>query len=92
MKNPMTEKTVSWASQSKKQLYVQLALSLLRNNTPVLLIGENFAEEVIDEITNTIMNSVETSKLFLHELYLFQVQKSSLMIFIQKCRKRENLF
>ena len=36
MKNPMTEKTVSWASQSKKQLFVQLALSLLRNNTPVL--------------------------------------------------------
>ena len=69
MKNPMTEKTVSWASQSKKQLFVQLALSLLRNNTPVLLIGENFAEEVIDEITNTIMNSVETSKLFLYELH-----------------------
>ena len=62
-------KTVSWASHSKKQLYAQLALSLLRNNTPVLLIGENFAEEVIDEITNTIMNSVETSKLFLYELH-----------------------
>ena len=46
MKNPMSEKNVSWSTQSQKATLVKLSTALLRNNVPVLVVGDNFAMEV----------------------------------------------
>ena len=45
MKNPMSEKSVSWSTQSQKATLVKLSTVLLRNNVPVLMVGDNFAKE-----------------------------------------------
>ena len=64
MKNPMSEKTVSWTSQNKKQMLSKLAQLLLKNNIPVLIVGEKFADEVYEEIITSVRSAIQTTKIY----------------------------
>ena len=69
MKNPMTDKSVSWASQSQQQTLIKLSTVLLKNSVPVLVVGENFAQEVFDEIKSSVVKTVSTAKVYSYQLH-----------------------
>ena len=62
MKNPMSEKSVSWSTQSQKATLVKLSTALLRNSVPVLVVGDNFAMEVFEEIKTSVVKQVNATK------------------------------
>ena len=88
MKNPMTDKTVSWTTQTKKQLLLKLALMLLKNNTPVLIVGEKMADEIMEELSNAIENTIETTKLYSYELHALSTSEGIIGDLFDKMQKR----
>ena len=69
MKNPISDKTVSWASHSQSQTLVKLSMALLKNSVPVLVVGENFAQDIFEEIKSTVVNTVRSTKLYSYSLH-----------------------
>ena len=69
MKNPMSEKNVSWSTQSQKATLVKLSTALLRNNVPVLVVGDNFAMEVYEEIKSSVVKQVNATRVYSYELH-----------------------
>ena len=59
----------SWTTQSRKQTLVLLSTALLKKGFPVLILGEKFAEEVLQEIVQTVHTSMDTTKLYNYELH-----------------------
>ena len=88
MKNPVTDKCVSWTQSSRKQALVKFALLLLKSNIPVLMVGDNFAEEVMEDVLKGVESNIVTTKLHHYELNALSTSEFIIEDLFNKMQKR----